>query len=266
LLAATFAMTLRDPRRRIAFVMVAHTGILLIGVGSLSAAGVAGATVYAVADGAVKAALWVGLLLVGRGRRAGAALLAAGGVAIAGLPLFATGLGKSAIEDAARAAGYGWAVPIVVVAAALTGAAVLQVAWSSSRGEVSSDAVRGWVPVAACGAGLLAISAGAATLGRWAPRAGAQFVDTGGYQQRVLDGLIAHAHPSVGLRLRAGAVALDLAGVGLAVLLGLVIRAAPIGRFRAVVGRLHDGSISDSATWVTVGTATIGLVFALTLR
>jgi multicomponent Na+:H+ antiporter subunit D len=64
------AVTFRHPRRRLAFVMVAHTGILLIGVGCLTAGGVAGSAVYAVGDGAVKAALWAGLALIGLSRPA----------------------------------------------------------------------------------------------------------------------------------------------------------------------------------------------------
>jgi len=139
--AGVLSVFFRDPRRRIAFVMVAHTGIVLIGVGCLSGRGLAGAAVYAVGDGTVKAAILAGLVLIGaarpapegepadllspRRRQAGVALLTVGGLATAGLPLFATGFGKAAIEDAAAGAGYAWATPLIVVAAALTGAAVL---------------------------------------------------------------------------------------------------------------------------------------------
>jgi formate hydrogenlyase subunit 3/multisubunit Na+/H+ antiporter MnhD subunit len=295
---AALAVSFRDPRRRLAFVMVAHTGILLIGVGCLTAQGIAGSAVYAVGDGAVKAALWAGLALLGLSRpaddklsqpdlppsrkRAGLTLLTIGAVATAGFPLFATGLGKSAIEDSAAAVGYPWVTPIAVLTAALTGAAMLHVAWVFVRDTPRSSAwvvndLRGsWAAVFGCGAALLAISAAAAVMGRWATAASARFVDTAGYQQRVLNGvgkLTTQAAPI--LRLSAGAAVLDLVGVAAAIAmtagvsrdavrgLGRILRAST---FQAAARRLHDGSIGDSATWATVGTATIALVFATSLR
>jgi multicomponent Na+:H+ antiporter subunit D len=129
------AVLFREPRRRLGFVMISHTGILLVGVGCLTASGLAGAGVYAVGDGTVKAALFVGVAVLGlrspgdrehgpvlslARRRGGLSLLATGGLATAGLPLFATGLGKSVIENAAAAAGYPGVTPIIILASALT--------------------------------------------------------------------------------------------------------------------------------------------------
>jgi len=291
--AGALSLAFRDPRRRVAFVMVAHTGIVLIGVGCLSARGIAGAVVYAVGDGTVKAAILVGLVLLGtargrvgrepvdvpssRRRQAGVALLTAGGLATAGLPLFATGLGKAAIEDAAGGAGFGWATPVIVLAAALTGAAVLDIAWSTV--EVRAEPGRSrdtWAPLFCLGGVLLALSALASTLAGWAAGAGARFVATAAYQGRVLDNRVTPPAGAVaGVGLSTGGALLDAAAVAAAIALALAQRQTsarrverPVrwGRSWVMVRRLHDGSIGDSATWVTIGTAAIAVVLATSGR
>ncbi len=299
---ATMALLFREARRRLGFVMVSHTGILLIGVGCLSPAGLAGAGVYAIGDGTVKAALFVGVLLLQGGgapgvtfsrarRGCGVGLLGIGALALAGLPLFATGLGKAAIEDAASAAGYRWVGSIVIGAAVLSAAAVLDLTWSMARTTTpaprsAGDLRRGgpWALPFAVGAGLLAVSAAAASMGRWATLATFRFVDTAGYQQRVL-GATASAAVASGaigkvpatIRLSTDGVVVDLLTVVAAVALALGLnrevlvrrrrrQAAPWTRVRVVMARLHDGSIGDSVTWVTVGTAAVALVFAVGLH
>jgi multicomponent Na+:H+ antiporter subunit D len=292
IVAGILALTFQGPRRRLAFVMVAHTGILLIGVGCLSARGIAAAAVYAVGDGTVKAGLWAAFALLGltqpaddeqpapyltrTRRRTGLTLLTAGALATAGLPLFATGLGKASIEDAAAAAGYPWVAPIVVIAAALTGAALLSIAWSWTRQTTRPSAAGGdnrdgwWMSVAACSGVLLGLSAAATFMGRWAAVAATRFVDTTGYQQRVLDGARGIAATAPALQLSARGAVLDLLAVAAAMALAAGISRAPVG-FRQrlngpTVRRLHDGSIGDSATWATVGTAAIALLFAFGLH
>jgi hypothetical protein len=109
------------------------------------------------------------------------------------------------------------------------------------------------------------------TLGRWAASAAARFVGTAGYQQRVLDGVRRPLPHPPGLTLPVNGILLDLIAVAAAALLaaGLerdaarrAMRAVRSSVPRAVLWRLHDGSIGDSATWVTVGTAAITLVLA----
>jgi multicomponent Na+:H+ antiporter subunit D len=102
---------------------------------------VAGTALYVVADGLVKASLFVGvgtvqhmfgsvdeLRLYGRGRalRITGPLMAAGGLAVASLPPFGPWLGKALIDDAAREAGAGWVLVVFVIASILTGGAVLR--------------------------------------------------------------------------------------------------------------------------------------------
>ncbi len=266
LTAAALSLTFREPRRRLAFVMVAHTGIVLVGVGCLSAKGLAGSALYAVGDGTVKAALFVAL-----GSRRARELFVIGGLATAGLPLFATGIGKGVVEDAARRAGYGWVTPLIVLAAAATGAAVLQLGIGGGALLGVAGAGTGETRAGAAVASvLLALSAAGAFLGRWAAAAASRFVDTAAYQQVVLTGragLRAPVAPAAGLS--AGGIALDLLAVAAAVGLAVGLRPGSTvrwGRVWAAAGRLHDGSIGDSATWVTVGTATLALVLTTTVR
>jgi multicomponent Na+:H+ antiporter subunit D len=263
LLAAVLSLGARQHRRRLAFVMVSHTGIQLVGIACLSALGVAGFALYAVADGLVKAALFGGVALLGGGSRStgqegaasrwGIALVGAGGLAVAGLPVFGTGVGKAVIEDAARATGYGWVIPVLVVASALTGAAVLLIALGAlderRGGAVASR------EIAAVSAALLSLSiaVGFALTG-WALPAATRFVHP------------AAASPARSVGLSSGGLALDLVGVGGAVALALAWRKSPrhpAVAARTLLWRLHSGSIGDSAAWVTVGAAGVGLAMAL---
>jgi multicomponent Na+:H+ antiporter subunit D len=130
-------------KRMLAFATIAHVGLFLVGIGLLDADGLAGAAVWIVGDGLVKAALFatVGLLndryatveeakLHGRGRelRRVGVLFCVGALAVASLPPFGPFLGKTLVEDAAlKAPGYDWLPAVMVVASALTGGALLRV-------------------------------------------------------------------------------------------------------------------------------------------
>ena len=130
-------------KRLLAFATIAHVGLFLAGIGLLDADGLAGAAVWIVGDGLVKAALFatVGLLndrfatveeaqLHGRGRelRWVGVLFCVGALAVASLPPFGPFLGKTLVEDAAlKATGYAWLPAVMVVVSALTGGALLRV-------------------------------------------------------------------------------------------------------------------------------------------
>jgi len=129
-------------KRMLAFATISHVGLFLVGIGLLDAAGLAGAAIWIVGDGLVKAALFasVGLLndrfatveeaeLHGRGREIGGigVLFCAGALAVASLPPFGPFLGKTLVEDAALTAGYAWVPAVMVVVSALTGGALLRV-------------------------------------------------------------------------------------------------------------------------------------------
>jgi multicomponent Na+:H+ antiporter subunit D len=130
-------------KRMLAFATIADVGLFLAGIGLLDADGLAGAAVWIVGAGLVKAALFasVGLLndrfgtveesaLHGRGRELGVVgvLFAVAALAVASLPPFGPFLGKTLVEDAALKAGYWWLPAVMVVVAAVTGGALLRVA------------------------------------------------------------------------------------------------------------------------------------------
>jgi multicomponent Na+:H+ antiporter subunit D len=130
-------------QRMLAFSVIAHAGLFLAGLAALTPAGLSGAAVYMLADGLVKASLFmcVGILqhrlgdvdeyrLRGRGRSlvATAVLFVLGALAIAGLPPFGTYVGKALIEEEAKLLGFAWVTPLFVVTSLLTGGALLRAA------------------------------------------------------------------------------------------------------------------------------------------
>jgi multicomponent Na+:H+ antiporter subunit D len=143
LVGALMCFGQRHLKRMLAFATVSHVGLFLIGFGLLSPAGLAGVALFVVADGLIKAALFVSvgtvqhlfggvdeLRLFGRGRRLRITgpLMGLCGLAVASLPPFGPWVGKSLVDDAARDVGAGWVTPVFVVASVLTGAAVLRAA------------------------------------------------------------------------------------------------------------------------------------------
>ncbi|WCH97347.1 complex I subunit 5 family protein [Streptomyces moderatus] len=129
----------RHIKRLLAYSTVAHTGLFLIGIGVLSPEADDGVALYVLGHAGVKAALFActGILLDrygnvdehalhGRARelRGVAVMYAVGGLALAGLPPFGTGLGKAVTEKAAG----GPLIALYVIASAVTAGAVLRVA------------------------------------------------------------------------------------------------------------------------------------------
>ena len=137
LLGATMCLLQRHLKRLLAFSTVSHVGIMLIGAGSLTATGLAGASIYVIGHGLVKAVLFmcVGILryrlasvdefaLHGRGKRLPivGAMFAFGAAGLAGLPPFGTFAGKSLME---HALGKGW-IALFLLASAMSAGAVLR--------------------------------------------------------------------------------------------------------------------------------------------
>ncbi|MEU7487250.1 complex I subunit 5 family protein [Streptomyces sp. NPDC042319] len=129
----------RHIKRLLAYSTVAHTGLFLIGLALLTPEATGGTALYLLGHAGVKAALFAcaGILLDrygsideyalhGRARelRLTAAYFTAGGLALAGLPPFGTGLGKAVTEEAAGP----WLTALFVLVSAVTGGAVLRVA------------------------------------------------------------------------------------------------------------------------------------------
>ena len=114
---ALFCFRERHIKRMLAFSTISHAGMFLIGIALLTPLGLAGAAVYVIGHGLVKAALFLctGIVLHrlgsvnepwlhGRGRplRVTGVVFTLAGLGLADLPPFATFLGKGWIEASAR--------------------------------------------------------------------------------------------------------------------------------------------------------------------
>ena len=310
LMGAAMALSEDHLKRMLAFLTISFVGIFLTGIGLLSEDGVAGTAVYVLADGFGKAALFacVGIVqhrlghvgqrrLHGRARRlpgTGFVFLAAGMLS-ASLPPFGPFLGKSMIEDAAVKAGYGFVPPVIVLASALAGAAVLRagarifLGWgdvSEERDPSSSDedteaetlgpadrtpAVM-FIPT-------VLLLTGAAGVGVWfgfadlVTTAAHRFIDGAGYRAAIFGGA-----PPLGSAgssapewydwlycTGATVLALAIAGLGL---WGRRLGAERILRLAGTVMRpvkaLHTGRIGDYTAALAVGVGVLGALFTIT--
>jgi multicomponent Na+:H+ antiporter subunit D len=306
-------------KRLLAFSTVSHMGLFLIGFGLLDHSALGGVAIYVLSHGAVKAGLFVaaGIILHrlgsvdeealrGKGRRMPwtGLLFALGGLALADLPPFGTGLGATMIEESASKAGYHWMPWLFGLAAALTAGAVLRAAarvflgWGHHErdrfpadrfGELEDETEtivdHGRTPKTMFVPVLLLLAAGLALglvphLSEGAQRAGARFQDQRAYASAVLDGRSptpppTEVHPAKTSG-RAYGVASAAAASGLAAL-ALFRRRLPesvrrVGRALDVrpalvaLRRLHSGHIGDYIAWLTLGLAGVGGLFSLVLR
>jgi multicomponent Na+:H+ antiporter subunit D len=146
--------------RLLSFATVSHVGVTLAGAALLAPTGAGGTFLYLIADGVVKASLFVCVGIVqhrlasvderklrGRGRDLPLTfgLLVAGALGLAGVPPFGTFLGKALMEQAASRAGHPWVPWLFVAASTLTAAAVLRAAlglfagWGAPAGAGAPD-------------------------------------------------------------------------------------------------------------------------------
>ena len=143
IVGALFCFRERHLKRLLAFSTISHAGMFLVGLSWLTPLGLAGAAVYVIGHGLVKAALFlcVGIVLHrlgsvnetalhGRGRRlpVTGVVFTLAALGLADLPPFATYLGKGWIEDTGAAHGAIWVTVILIAASVLVGGAVLRVA------------------------------------------------------------------------------------------------------------------------------------------
>jgi multicomponent Na+:H+ antiporter subunit D len=315
---AVMCFAQRHLKRLLAFSTIAHVGLFLVAAGCLTTAGTAGAALYVVGHAGVKCALFLlagfvlnhfgsvdELDLHGRGRDARVLpwLFVLGGLALAGLPPFGTGLGKAVSEEAGAAAGYPWIPVLFVAVSAITGGAVLRATGRIYFGLGTPPRRRGpaagettgseeapdlpmpqnrirWTMLApilllllgALGVGVLP---GAHTA---AERAAAFFTDGTGYAHDAMTGRAAWIHlpapvsnwtfAGMLLGLLSAAVALGLAAVALYAdrvpARRLVQRAGtPV---LAGLRRVHSGHIGDYVAWMMTGMAGLVAFVGLPLR
>ncbi len=141
LLGAVMCFWQRHIKRLLAFSTISHIGIIVAGCGTLTAGGLAGASLYVVGHALVKGSLFMsaGMLLQrfgsldeielrGQGREWQwiGIIVAFGALGLAGFPPFGTYQGKALIEKAAQSVGAGWLQWVFMLASALTSAAVLR--------------------------------------------------------------------------------------------------------------------------------------------
>ncbi len=139
----------RHLKRLLAFSTISHIGVMVCGVGLLSADGLAGVATYVLGQGLTKGALFmlVGVLLHrfktvdefdlhGRGRalRLAGVLFAVGGLVLSALPGVTLFFGKSLLDGAALKSSYPWLPSVFLISSMLTGGAVLRVAGRVFRG------------------------------------------------------------------------------------------------------------------------------------
>jgi multicomponent Na+:H+ antiporter subunit D len=238
------------------------------------------------------------VVLHGRGRRlkATGVVFTLAGLGLAGLPPFATYLGTGWISDGAAGRAAGWVTAIMILCTILSGGAVLRVAggvfyglgdppgedpeMAKEAAEETSETDAGKrrtpltmiVPAAALTAAAFAIGL-IAGLGQAAEAAAVRFTDQAGYIATVLHG----AHPTYPPGIHAGVTVTSvLAGLGSAagaLLLawtGLYRRRLPVlrghrpsRRAAALARGFQSGVINDYVTWLVLGLACLGGVFAL---
>lgn len=208
-------------KRLLAFVVICHLGLYLIGVGLLDDVALGGTALYALGDGLVIAVLFIAVGVVERRRshvdarrlhgRAGdqpftAALFVVGALALAGAPPFASFTGKSLVEHGAVATGQVWSVVVIIGVTVGIGAVLLRAAgWVfAGRGQPrdagatdeSGDEPENGQPgfpwtMWTTGAVFAALSLTIGSLPGIAERfvhAASRFVDRSGYAAAVIDG------------------------------------------------------------------------------
>jgi multicomponent Na+:H+ antiporter subunit D len=304
LLGGTMAVLQRHLKRMLAFSVTCHVGIMLAGVGLLSADGLAGAADMLLAHGLLTGGLFLllGIVLAtlrsvdelelhGRGSRRLGALWLVGALGLVGPPYVGVFGGHSLIDEAASASGRHWVPPLLWLASALAGAALLRAGarvffgWGPKADPLLSPRIEEeppehgtvlvlLVPVAALMIALgLVVSVVPGLQQR--TRAGAErFQDRAAYVGQVLHGRPAprSERPPFSLEAAsAGTVSYSVAAslLGLALARLALVRGRRPGALRASVAGLkavHSGVVGDYVMWLTVGTALIGGIWALALR
>jgi multicomponent Na+:H+ antiporter subunit D len=239
--------------------------------------------------------------LHGRGRplRVTGVVFTLAGLGLADLPPFATFLGKGWIEASAGI----WLVPVLIICSSLAGGAVLRVAggvfyglgdppledpqMAEEAAEETSETAGGKdrtpltmiIPPLLLVAGAVAVGL-IGSIGPVVQAAAVRFEDESGYDATVLQGARI-VHPvAVYAAGSTGVTALDvLAGLG-SVLGALILAGAalywrrlpllrrwrPLPSVAAAARRFQSGVVNDYVTWVVIGIACLGGVFAFIVR
>lgn len=303
LVGTAMSLVEEQPRRLLAFVVIAHVGLYLLGFSLLHTAALGGVALLAAGDGFTKAALFLAIGIIRRHRLAtgaqalrgegpaitiAAGIIVVGSVALADLPPFASSVGKDLLVATAGSAG-----PLVeaVIAVTVVGssAAILasaarvwrgQAADNPSPSEDAAETAAGWGNLTLLAPPILLLAAGLGLglvphLASHAASAAASFADGRGYSSAVLGtarglgrGLgRMPAVPPAGIGARVVDVAEAAGSVLVAALLLSQRRVASvIGTGTGWLRALHQGHVGDQVTWTVLGLAVMASASGLALR
>ena len=289
----------------LAFSTISHSGTILAGIALLSPEGLAGAMVLLLGQGLLKGALFmlVGRLLdrhgttdirelYGRGRHhpfhAGVFFVATLGMT--GLPGFVSWAGKSFFEHALHLEGLGWTKYPLLLASALSGAALLSagahvfLGWGPRPEEEADEPARGSdehseqaptleMLVAPTLLVALAISLTFVDeLGPKSERWATVLTEPSITLEKVLRGTTVAIHPPGHTHLQPRAIfpGLIACAVAMALASGWLARKKLPRRMRrlgeqltAPVHAIQSGDVCDYVLWMSVGMAAVGAVLVL---
>ncbi|HZT16745.1 MAG TPA: complex I subunit 5 family protein [Gaiellaceae bacterium] len=314
LVGALMCFLQRHLKRMLAFSTITHAGVMLVGVGLLDPKALAGAANLVLSHGFVKGGLFMvcGAVLVrlravdelrlhGAGRAVPwwGVLWAAGAVGLIGVPYVGVFLGHALVDDGATARGIAWVQPLLMIAEAVSGGALLRagarvfLGWGAKDDSLLTpeppeepperDAAVAPMAVAATIAIVIGLALSVTPgLEVRTEHAAERFVDRTAYVAHVLRDAKPAREPRPPFTVRAATTeswAYGLAALALAALtaaFGLWRHRLP-ELFRAAAGRAlrppvevlrsaHSGIVGDYLLWLTIGTAVIGGVWAFTLR
>jgi len=288
LVGGTMALVQQHLKRLLAFTVVCHIGIMLVGLGLLSSKGVAGAAMMLLGHGIATGGLFLaaGLLAVREPARWTAALWFCGAISLIGPPYIGVYMGHALIDDAAVELGRHWVQPLVWLAGALAGAALLRAGAQVFLGLVDDydhgieEDRDGPVPyLGAISALLVAVGLVVSLipgLTQRVMRGADRFRDRAGYADRVLHGIpmkegahlpvVLQPTSTASLAYGCGALAVAVALAAFAVRRPDAARARVFDPVVWPLRQLQTGVVGDYVMWVVVGTAVLGGVWALTLR
>jgi len=295
--AAVVCFAQRGLKRMLAFAVISHSGILLLGIALLSRQALAGVEIYVMGHALLTGGIFLaggivlhrtGMLdeldLASRPHKLplAAALLVAGAVGFAGMPPFASFWGAMMIGGAAHALHNNWVEWVSFAAAALTSGAILRftahalfgfgptpVAAGHAPPEHPDTPTAMWLPATAL-IGLSLLSGLAPRLTGAAEAAAIHVQDRRAYASRVLDNQTPYP-PTVGDQpVTTGDLARGFAGLAMAVLLAAItLRSNTTRRAAATLGRVrrwHRQLMPDYVTWIMVGIGVFGAAAVVWLR
>lgn len=299
----------RHLKRLLAFSTISHIGMIMIGAGLLTPIGLAGASIYVIGHGLVKGALFIcaGIILnrvdsvdevelhtrpLGFGLTA--AIYTAAALGLAGLPPFATALGKSLIERSADSIDARWIGPVLTLCSALTAGAVMRaggrifLGWGVIGEEEETAATEHdepethgghrtpyVMPAPAATMTALALAVGLAPrLGHGAAVACARFQDRAAYVAATFkSGTPASAaaiSSGTGEDWASGFISAGAAIVAAALGLHAELLPAFVTRPAQVIGAalraLHTRRIGDYVTWLLLGVTAFEILLAIGSR